>query len=127
MSAAAAATATEATPKPDRKTLQTHIVRHLAALAMVLDEDHVQELILTLFRDNDMVGTIYPRGAISEVESAVLDEVYDAGALFEALNAKYWEEGRKFLVSKISAAGIESAISGGGGDTIQLVGGAGAH
>lgn len=124
MSAAAAAATPDApTPKPDRKALQSHIVKHLSALAMVLDEDHVQELILTLFRDNDMIGMIYPRGAVTEVESAVMDEVFDAGALFEALNAKFWEEGRKFLVSKISAAGIESTIPvASGRDTIQLVG-----
>jgi hypothetical protein len=117
----AAATTTTDKPAP-RKALQKHLVTHLAALAMLLDEDHVEELILTLFRDNDMLGMIYHRGAITEVDSEVLDEVFDAGALFEALNSKFWEEGRKFLASRIACAGIESTIPG--RDTIQLVGGA---
>lgn len=120
----AAATTTD-TPKPEsRKALQKHLVTHLAALAMLLDEDHVEELVLTLFRDNDMLGMIYHRGSITDLDSAVLDEAFEAGALFTALNEKFWEEGRKFLASKIACAGIEATIPG--RDTIQLVGGAGA-
>ena len=124
MSAAAAIT-----PSPgaahSKKAVQEHMIRNLAALAMLLDEDHVEELILTLLRDNDMVGMLYHRASVSEIDEDVLDEVYDAGGLFDALNTHLWEEGRKFLASKIACAAVERATVGHVPDKIQLVGGSG--
>ena len=130
MSAAASSSFTSETTTPTRsqKAVQQHLVRNLAALAMLLDEDAVEELILTLLRDNDMVGMLYHRSGISDIAEEVLEEVYDAGDLFEALNTNFWEEGRKYLASRLAAAAVERTIPSGGEsrDTIQLVGGAAA-
>jgi hypothetical protein len=119
MSAAATATTTTTTPEtvtatttgPTRnKAVQDHIVRNLAALAMILDEDHIEELILTLFRDNDMVGLIYRRDAVSDIPGDALDEVYDAGEIFEIVNNTLWEKGRQIIAGYISRKAIESTI-----------------
>jgi len=124
MSAAASVAPSPGTPHP-KKAAQQHMIHNLAALAMLLDEDAVEQLILTLLRDNDMVGMLYHRSGITELEEDVLEEVYDAGELFDALNTHLWEEGRKFLASKLACAAIESAAVGRVPDKIQLVGGSG--
>ena len=125
--------ATSTSTAAPKKAAQTHMVTHLAALAMLLDEDHIETLLLTLCRDNDIIPMFYRRDTIAGgVEEDVLDRVFDGAALFEALNAAIWEEGRKVLEKQVTRAAsiyqIDSAVTPSGGcGTSAVAGGAAAN
>lgn len=80
------------------RAAQSHMVQHLSALAMLLDEDHVEELLLSICRDNDMVMMLYRRDSLPHVEA----DDYDGAELFAVLNTSLWEEGRKRLAAHLS-------------------------
>ena len=119
-----ASTSTDA-PK---KAAQTHMVTHLAALAMLLDEDHIETLLLTLCRDNDIIPVFYRRDMIAGgVEEDILNRVFDGASLFETLNAAVWEEGRKVLEKQVTRAAslyqIDTAVTPSGGCGASAVAG----
>ena len=112
------ASAASSTPS-SKKAIQTHMIHHLAALAMLLDEDHIEELLLTICRDNDIVGMFYRRDALVTSETEVDPDTFDGSALFETLNTTLWDAGRQVLVNALarnnSIHRIESAMVPSGG------------
>lgn len=95
------------------------MVTHLAALAMLLDEDHVEELILNLCRDNDMVAMLYRRDALPGAEEG---DAFDGAELFAVLNTTLWEQGRKVLeeqlartasINRIESSRVGASVGGG--------------
>jgi hypothetical protein len=114
MSASASSSSTSG-----RKASQAHLIHHLAALAMLLDEDHTEELLLTICRDNDIIGMFYRRDAIATMDEETLTNVFDGPTLFEKLNTTLWEVGRKVLADELTRSAsihrIESAITPSGG------------
>lgn len=115
MSAAATATTTETHPK---KAAQVHMINHLAALAMLLDDDHIETLLLTICRDNDIVPMLFRRDTFTGDEGE-----FDGAALFTALNSSLWEQGLKVLKDATATGPLETAasagVSGGAAATIQ--------
>lgn len=104
MSAAATAVSRESHPK---KAAQVHMIQHLAALAMLLDDDHIETLLLTICRDNDIVPMLFRRDTFTND-----DGEFDGHTLFATLNSALWESGRKVLAEAQKAAQIPAGEAG---------------
>ena len=81
---------------------------------MLLDEDHIENLLLTICRDKEMVGMFYRRDTLVAEDEEALSEVYDSSTMFEELNKCLWDVGRRVLTDelkrKTSIRRIESSI-----------------
>jgi hypothetical protein len=97
----AAATATP-------KVAHTHMVTHLAALAMLLDDDHLETLILTLCRDNDIIPMLFRKETFCPEGKGE----FDGATLFASLNEALWEKGRGLLAEMSATGPLETAAGG---------------
>lgn len=106
-----------ATPQP--KAAQTHLINHLAALAMLLDDDHLETLILTLCRDNDIIPMLFRRDTFCAEGKGE----FDGATLFATLNNALWDKGRDVLVKATVTGPLETVGAEGGaasGAVIEL-------
>ncbi len=107
-----------ASATPGTKAAQVHMINHLIALAMLLDDDHAETLILSLCRDNDIIPVLFRRDTFCPEGGE-----FDGATLFATVNNALWEKGLKVLQAA-SAAPAESAAggaasSGGAGAVIE--------
>lgn len=100
------------------KEAQTHMITHLSELARLLDDDHLESLLLMICRDSEIVPLLFRKdtyGADPKPEGQLSGRQGDTDypALFAALNTALWEKGRRLLADAVvpAAAGAGAASS----------------
>jgi hypothetical protein len=99
------------------------MINHLAALAMLLDDDHLETLLLTLCRDNDIVPMLFRRDTFCAEGKGE----FDGATLFATLNIALWDKGRDILVkATVTDSLLTESVAGGAASGSTVTGGQGA-